>query len=229
MILTRLSTTIRPPLGWTRIRRFQRLQRIQRGAAMASLCALLATAPAQAQLYAAAAPANSAFIRVYNNTANAGLPVQIGTAAQPALMAYSAGDYQFLPPGEVLVRAGVHQKTMSLAANHYYTAVVSREGLVPYELSGVLNRLKAVVAIFNLMPATTLSLKTADGKASVFEGVVPGQAAQREINPLKLTLAVFDQATLLGAAPPVALDRGKVFSLFVSGTAASPVMVWNDD
>jgi len=184
---------------------------------------------ASAQLYAAAAPANSAFIRVYNNTANAGLPVQIGAAAQPALMAYSASDYQFLPPGQVLVKAGAHQKTMSLVANHYYTAVVSREGLAPYELSGVLNRLKAMVAIFNLMPATTLSLKTADGKASVFEGVAPGLAAQREINPLKLNLAVFDNATLIGSAPPVALDRGKVFSLFVSGSATSPVMVWNDD
>lgn len=223
MTPSRFITATPPVTGRSRARLFPPC------AILALLCALLATEPAVAQLYAAAAPANSAFVRVYNNTANAGLPVQIGSAAQPALMAYSAGDYQFLPPGEVVVRAGSHQKTLTLVANHYYTAVVSREGLAPYELSGVLNRLKAMVAIFNLMPETTLSLKTADGKATVFDGVAPGLAAQREINPLKLTLAVFDKATLLGAAPPVALDRGKVFSLFVSGSAASPVMVWNDD
>lgn len=191
--------------------------------------ALLATVPAQAQLYSAVAPANSAFIRVYNDSANAGIPVQIGAATQPTLTPYAASNYLFLPPGEVLVKVGPHQQTIPLLANHYYTAVASGSGLKVLELSGVLNRLKSMVAIFNLMPTATLSLKTADGKATVFESVGPVMALQREINPLKLTLAVFNEGKLVGATPPVALDRGKVFSLFVSGSLASPVMVWNDD
>ena len=191
--------------------------------------ALISTLPAQAQLYSAIAPANSAFIRVYNDSANAGIPVQIGAATQPTLTPYSASNYLFLPPGDVMVKVGPHQQLIPLVANHYYTAVTSSSGLKVLELSGVLNRLKSMVAIFNLMPATTLSLKTADGKATVFEGVGPVKAMQREINPLKLTLAVFSEGNLVGATPPVALDRGKVFSLFVSGSLASPVMVWNDD
>ncbi len=197
-----------------------------------TLLVLLAAAlagPAQAQLYAREAPPNSAYVRAFNNTGNSGVNVKIGDKAQPALLPYTAGGYIFLSPAEYEIKVGPHSKTVPLEANHFYTAVESSNGIVMFELSGVLNRLKSMIAIFNLLPGTTFSLKTADGKATVFENLAPGASAQREINPLKLNLAIFKGDQALGTAPPVALDRGKVFSLFVSGSESSPVLIWNDD
>lgn len=199
------------------------------GAAVLLLAAATAAAPAQAQLYAREAPSNSAYVRAFNNTANAGVNVKIGDKAQPALLSFTASHYMFLPPAEYQIKVGSHQKTVTLEGNHFYTAVETNDGIVMFELSGVLNRLKSMIAMFNLMPSTTLALKTADGKTAVFENVAPGASAQREINPLKLTLGVFDGDQKLSDAPLVALDRGKVFSLFIGGSKASPVMVWNED
>lgn len=185
--------------------------------------------PAQAQLYAREAPPNSAFIRAFNNTANTGVGVKIGEQTEPPLLSYAASAYLFREPGDVVLKVGPREKTVKLEANHFYTAVETSNGIVMFELSGVLNRLKAMIAIFNLMPATAVGLKTADGKATVFETVAPGTSAQREINPLKLSLGLFNGPTKLTDVPPVALDRGKVFSLFVSGSEAYPVMIWNED
>lgn len=202
-----------------------------RTAGLASLVVAVSmtSTPALAQLYAREAPPNSAFVRVFNNTANSGVTVKIGDKTQPPLLPFTASPYIFVPPGEYAVKVGSHQKSVALDANHFYTAVDGDSDLSLLELSGVLNRLKSMIAIFNLMPATTVSMKTADGKASVFESVASGGTAQREINPLKLTFALFNGEQKISDLPPVSLDRGKVFSLFVSGSQASPVLVWNED
>jgi len=188
-----------------------------------------ACAPAQAQLYAREAPAGSAFVRAYNNTAGAGVALTIANKIQPPMLSYAPSAYLFLPPGDVPLEVGPHSKTVKLLGGHYYTAVASADGIAMYELSGVLNRTKAMIALFNLMPDTTLGMKTVEGKIAVFEGVKPGTSVQREINPLKLNVALFDGDQQVSVAPTIALGSGKVFSLFVGGTRGSPVMVWNED
>ena len=86
-----------------------------------------------------------------------------------------------------------------------------------------------MIALFNLMPGVTLALRTADGAMAVFEAVAPNTSTQRAINPLKLDLALFSGDKKIATVPPVELERGRSFSLFVGGSAGAPILVWNKD
>jgi len=148
---------------------------------------LVAFSPAaRAQLYAREAPPGSTFVHVFNATAATGVPVQVGDKGLPALLPYSATSFMFLPPGEHSVQAGGRKQSFLLEGNHYYTVVSSADGLKLYEAHEPLTKLKALIGLYNLMPGTTLALKTGDGATPVFESVAPSSSAQRTINPLKV-------------------------------------------
>jgi alginate O-acetyltransferase complex protein AlgF len=183
----------------------------------------------RAQLYAREAPPGSTFVHVFNGTPSTGVNVQIGDRALPPLLPYTATPYIFLPPGEHIVQAGAHKQPFALQGNHYYTVVATAEGLRLFEAHEPLTRLKALIGLFNLIPDTTLSLKTADGATAVFEGVAANTSTQRTINPLKLDLALFSGDKKIADVPSTPLERGRSFSLFVSGTESTPVLVWNKD
>ena len=184
---------------------------------------------AHAQLYAREAPPNSAFIHVFNATPVGGVNVQIADKTQPPLLPYAASAYVFLPPGECTVQAGSHKQSFQLEGNHYYTVSATADGLQLFEFHEALTGLKAMIALFNLMPATTLALKTADGATAVFDTVAPNTSTQRAINPLQLNLALFSGGRKIADVPPVALERGHSFSLFAGGSATTPILVWNRD
>ena len=197
-----------------------------------SACAVVllgCSSGAHAQLYAREAPPGSTFVHVFNATPTAGVNVGIGSRALPPLLAYSASDYIFLPPGEHLVQVGSQQQTFNLEGNRYYTVSADGTGLRLFELHEPLTKLKAILTLFNLLPGTTLALKTADGATAVLDAVAPNTSAQRAINPLKLSLALFSGAQKIATVAPIALERGRSVSLFVSGSTASPVLVVNED
>jgi alginate O-acetyltransferase complex protein AlgF len=190
----------------------------------------LACSPAaRAQLYAREAPPGSTFIHVFNGTPATGVNVQIGDRGLPPLLPYTATAYIFLPPGQYAVQAGAHKQSFALEGNHYYTVVESADGLKLFEAHEPLTRLKALIGLFNLMPSTTLALKTADGATPVFEAVAPNTSTQRTINPLKLSFALFNGDRKLADVPAAPLERGQSYTLFVCGTETTPVLVWNKD
>ena len=184
---------------------------------------------AHAQLYAREAPPGSTFVHVFNATPITGVAVQVGDRALPPLLPYTATAYMFLPPGQHTIQAGAHKQAFALEGNHYYTVIANGEGLRLFEAHEPLTRLKALIGLFNLMPSTTLALKTTDGATAVFDGVAPNSSTQRTINPLKLDFAVFSGDKKIADVPAVPLERGQSFSLFVCGTEATPVLVWNKD
>jgi alginate O-acetyltransferase complex protein AlgF len=183
----------------------------------------------QAQLYAREAPPGSTFIRVFNATTSGGVPVRIADKSQTPLLPYTAGGYIFLPPGSYPIKVGSQTQTFKFEGDHYYTISASNTGRTLFDLHGELTKLKSMISLYNVMPETTLGLKTADGATPVFESVAPNTTTQRPINPLKLSLAVFSGDKKISDVPPVTLERGKSFSLFVGGTEAVPILVWNND
>ena len=198
---------------------------------LVALCCLasIAHAPlAHAQLYAREAPPNSAFIHVFNATPSR-VNVQIGERSQTPLQPYTATSFIFLPPAEYTVVVGRHTQSFRLEANHYYTVAAHTDDLKLLNFHEPLSRLKAAIALFNLMDGATLSLKTADGATPVFEAVAPGTAVQRLINPLQLNLALFSDDRKVAGVPPISPQRGQSFSLFVAGSSAAPVLIWNQD
>jgi len=195
------------------------------GLISAALLAPVATVHAQA-LYAAAPPPDSTFVRVTNGTPVAGVAARIGTQPLPGLPPFTSSNYVFLQPGEVEVELAGHQKRFSVEASHYYTVAHTVDGLKLFDLKGFTSQLKSMVVLFNLLPDTTLSLKTADGKTTVFAEVGPYAAAQREINPLTVQLALFRGDDKLIDVPPKSFERGQPATLVIAGSSTAPNVNW---
>lgn len=183
---------------------------------------------ASAQLYAKGAPPGSTFVRVLNGTANPSQAGFIGDSPQLPLPPYTAGMFAFMPPGPQVVQIGSLKETFQFAADRFYSVANTDNGLKVFELEGFKSQLKAMVVVLNLLPDTTVSLKTSDGKVAIIDGVVPYKAAQREINPLAITMALFKGDQKIADVPAVLLERGKASSLIVGGTAAVPVLTWDE-
>lgn len=183
---------------------------------------------ASAQLYAKGAPPGSTFVRVLNGTANPSLAGFIGDSPQLPLPPYTAGQFAFMPPGSVPVQIGPLKESFDFAADRFYSVANTDSGLKVFELEGFKSQLKAMVVVLNLLPDTTVSLKTSDGKTAIIEGVVPFKAAQREINPLAITMALFKGDQKIADVPATVLERGKASSLIVGGTVSVPVLRWDE-
>jgi alginate O-acetyltransferase complex protein AlgF len=181
---------------------------------------------AYAGLYPPAAPPGSAFVRVFNGTPQAKIVAQLGDKSIADTPSMQASSYIFLAPGSYGLKLGGQQKELSLQASRCYTAALQPQGIELFEQECFNSQLKSLVSMFNLLEGSTLSLKTADGATTVIDSVTPHAGGHREVNPLKASLAVYNGDAKLAEAKPVSLERGKAVSLFVTGSAQAPVLVW---
>lgn len=195
---------------------------------LTALLAGLALAPAQAGdegVYGPVAPPNSAFVRVFNATATPELQGRVGDKTFDEIPSYGASEFVFLPAGKHTLTVGAVSQPVTLAANKYYTAALQGKEIRLLENERYTNRLKALVIVYNLVDGSTLSLKTPDGRG-VVENVGPNSIASREVNAVKVNLALFDGARKLADVKPMNLERGRAFSLFVAGNKDQPVTSW---
>jgi alginate O-acetyltransferase complex protein AlgF len=180
---------------------------------------------ALAGLYPPAAPPGSAFVRVFNATTQPKVTGKIGDKPVPEAAPRDASSYIFLAPGEYPASIGSTQENLKLERSRCYTVAVAPDGLHPFDQDCFNSQLKSLLSVYNLIDGTTLSLKMADG-TTVIDNVSANASGHREVNPVKANLAVFNGATKLADAKPVSLERGKVSSLFITGTAAEPTLTW---
>jgi len=178
-----------------------------------------------AGLYPPAAPPGSAFVRVFNATPQPKVAAQVGDKSIADTASMQASSYIFLAPGHYAMTLGGQRRELQLQASRCYTAALQAQGIELFEQECFNSQLKSLVSMFNLVDGT-LSLKTADGGTTVIDGVMPRTGGHREVNPLKASLAVYRGDTKLADARPVSLERGKAVSLFVTGSAQAPVLVW---
>lgn len=195
---------------------------------MAALLAGPALLPARAAdegVYGPVAPPNSAFVRVFNATAEPELQARIADKTLEEIPAYGASEFVFLPPGKYTLTVGAVSQPVTLAANKFYTAALEGKELRLLENERYTNRLKALVIVYNLVDGSTLSLKTPDGRP-VIENIQPNTLGSREVNAVKVNLALFDGAKKVTDVKPMNLERGRAFSLFVAGNKDQPVTSW---
>ncbi|MCO2346060.1 alginate O-acetyltransferase [Pseudomonas aeruginosa] len=158
-------------------------------------------------LYGPQAPKGSAFVRAYN-AGNSELDVSVGMQRS-------------LVGSEMCIRDRV-----KLDPDSYYT-LVSQPGGKPQLVAEppFKNKQKALVRVQNLS-GSKLTLKTADGKTDVVKDVGPQSHGDREINPVKVNLALFDGSKKVSDLKPVTLARGEVVCLYVTGSGGKLAPVW---
>ncbi|WP_372877043.1 alginate O-acetyltransferase AlgF [Pseudomonas sp.] len=176
-------------------------------------------------LYAPNAPKGSAFVRAYN-AGNAELSVSVGNTELSDIAPLGSSDFSYLPAGSYSAKVGSSTLPVKLDANRYYT-LIDQPGSEPKLVSEAAfsNKHKAMLRVQNLSDST-LSLKTADGKAAVVDNVAPDGNGEREVNPVKISLALFDGDKKISDLKPVALARGEVVSLYITGKGSQLSPVW---
>ena len=195
--------------------------------AIATLALLGAATTASAGLYPPAAPPGSAFIRVFNGTTQPKVSAEIGGKNLGDTPSLEASPYIFLAPGSYPAKVGSASANVPLQGSKCYTAALEQSGVHVFEQDCFNSQLKALVSVFNLVDGSTLSLKTADGSQGVVENVAANASGHREVNPVKANLALYNGTTKIADAKPVTLERGKTYSLFVTGSASQPVLIWS--
>ncbi|TRX75555.1 alginate O-acetyltransferase AlgF [Pseudomonas mangiferae] len=177
-------------------------------------------------LYGPTAPKGSAFVRAYN-AGNSELSVNVGNTTLNDVGPLGSSDFKFLPAGSYSAKVGSQTLPVKLDADQYYT-LVDQPGAAPrlVEDPPYKNKQKALVRVQNLTDSK-LTLKTADGKTAVVDGVAPQARGEREINPVKVGLALYEGDRKVSDLKPVTLQRGEVVCLYVtsSGGKLSPVWV----
>lgn len=176
-------------------------------------------------LYGPQAPKGSAFVRAYNAASNE-LSVNVGNTALTEVPPLGSSDFKFLPAGNYSAQVGGSNLSVKLEADRYYT-LVSQAGKAPQlvEEPPFRNKQKALLRVQNLSDAK-LTLKTADGKTPVVADVAPQGRGEREINPVKVGLALFDGDRKVSDLKPVSLQRGEVVCLYITGSGGKLSPVW---
>ncbi|WP_248917361.1 alginate O-acetyltransferase AlgF [Pseudomonas entomophila] len=194
-------------------------------AAGLSLASLQAFAGADAALYGPSAPKGSTFVRLYN-ASSAPAAASVGNTQIKQVGAQASSDFSFLPGGDYTAQVGGKSVPVKLAADKYYTLVNSSGGNPQLiEEPPFKNKQKALVRVQNLSDQP-LSLKTADGKTEVVQPVAAKGRGEREINPVKVNLALYAGDKKVGDVKPVALARGEAAVLYVTGSGGSLSPVW---
>ena len=194
-------------------------------AAGLSLLSLQALAGADAALYGPSAPKGSTFVRLYN-AAGSPAAASVGNTQIKPVGAQASSDFSFLPGGDYTAQVGGKSVPVKLAADKYYTLVNNAAGSPQLiEEPPFKNKQKALVRVQNLSDQS-LTLKTADGKTEVVKPVAAKGRGEREINPVKVSLALYEGDKKVSDLKPVALERGEAAVLYVTGSGSSLSPVW---
>ncbi|MDV7210693.1 alginate O-acetyltransferase AlgF [Azotobacter beijerinckii] len=176
-------------------------------------------------LYEAVAPKGSTFVRLYN-AGNQEASASVGSVSLEDVSPLASSAFEYLPAGQYSARIGAQSLPVNLAAEHYYTLVTQAGGApLLVEEPAFKSKQKALLRVQNLSDKP-LTLKTADGKTEVVKSVEPKGRGDREINPVKANLALFDGERKVADLKPISLARGETVCLYVTGSANQINPVW---
>ncbi|KQQ50729.1 alginate O-acetyltransferase [Pseudomonas sp. Leaf127] len=201
--------------------------RLLKSAALAlglGMASLQVMAAGDAALYPTA-PKGSTFIRVYN-ASNSEISATVGNTNLKDVAPLGSTAFSFMPQGDYTARLGSQSLPVKLASDHYYTLVNPANGKPQLvEEAPFKNKQKSLVRVQNLSDQA-LSLKTADGSAEVVKTVAAKGTGEREVNPVKVGLALYSGDKKVSDLKPIALERGEAAVLYVTGTGSNLSPVW---
>lgn len=183
-------------------------------------------------LYDAAPPPDSSFVRVINVVTGTPSPLSpiVGGKTLMTVAAKGHTDYYPLPKGDKKYVLGKLTGSVTLAAGHFYTLVVSGEAAAVkmslLEDPTPQNKARALINFYNLSSVPTLSLKTTDGKTTVIDKLGAGKVGSRAVNPLKVSLSAFGDTQPLATLKDTAFERGFAYTLLAMGTSDKLELVW---
>lgn len=166
---------------------------------------------ANADLYDATAPANSAFIRVLN-LGNTVVEVTLsGKKTSQKIGPGQLGGYRFTPPGSTRIAVNGASTEPQLQANTASTLLYQDGQLTLLKDSYVNEPKKAQLAFYNLADQE-VALKTLDGKHVVVDPIGKAQTGGRMVNEFKIAFAAYAGDTSIASFDEMFLKKGRSYS-----------------
>lgn len=153
-------------------------------------------------LYDAALPDDAAFVRFLSFGQNES-PDVFGIEVLPAAM--QSQDY-------IVVRADQYD---GLDAGQFLTVIPARNRSALIYEDAKRERRKVLVSLVNLNESDNISLQTSKGEVFLVQPLEALQVGHRLVNPVSVSLAVFDGVTVLGTPFDVQLRRGQDLTIIV--------------
>lgn len=175
------------------------------------------TMPAFAQdqgLYDPLPPEGSAFVRFLSESPESGSKqAKANDKGYDYLNFKQVSSYYVIPKGAVKASIGSAAKDFNAESGKFYTVVLNEGGALEVKDDPKNeNEAKSQIVFYNLTDKPDLSLKTADGKVVIVPPLSAGAVGDKQINPVKVSIAIFDGETKLKDLGPVSLERGSSYS-----------------
>lgn len=178
----------------------------------------LGAAQAKAQdvgLYDPAPPEGSAFVRFISDSEGSGSDeVKANGKTFDYLKYGEVSSYFVVPQGKVTTSIGSNSKGFDAESGGFYTVILGDDNKMDVKTDPInSNQAKAQIIFYNLSDNKNLSLKTSDGKLPIIPDVTDGSSAERQINPVKVSLAVYSATKKLKDLGAVSLERSRSYSV----------------
>lgn len=159
-----------------------------------------AWAQGNGRLYDPEPPADSAYVRVVVSSKGPAMDVAVdGVVRIRALPGQEVSDYMVLPGGSHTVALQVSGKGQIMASKLLdvqkgksltlaFSTAKSDARTVVFEDKGNTNKLKAILAAYNLGAHGSLDVATVDGSSKVFTGLAAGSSSSIQVNPITVEL-----------------------------------------
>ncbi|MGZ9097916.1 MAG: alginate O-acetyltransferase AlgF [Micavibrio sp.] len=175
----------------------------------------MALANADTGLYDPIPPEGSAFIRFVSlDDADGSKEAKVNNKSLEYIRFKDISSYFVTPEGPLETKIGRVEKDFDVKAGNFYTVVLSKnQDLQIYQDEKNNNQAKAQIIYYNFSSNNNLSLKTNDGKVEIVPAVASGKQGAQQINPVKVSLAVYDGDKMVKDLGAVSLERGHSYSV----------------
>jgi len=166
-------------------------------------------------LYDPAPPEGSAFVRFLSIAQDdKSREAKINGKTLEYVRFQQVSPYYVAPGGNADIKFGDASQSATFEAGNFYTVVFENDSRVKVIADAeTANQAKSQIIFYNFSQQDGLSLKTSDGKVEVLPSVPPDDTQAREINPVKVSLAVYDGDKVLSDLGAVSLERSHSYNV----------------
>ncbi len=173
-------------------------------------------------LYAPAPPADSAFVRTINATADTSIAIQLnGVSLAQNEEHINISDYAVFKQGNYDLTYGDKNEKIALEAGQYYSIAVKKDqSYVVIKEDLIENPSKAMLYFCNFSDAPA-SIKSPEYNATIFENIATSECTSREVNAVTFDLALEANDKIVKDLPGIALKRQTGTSIILIGNDVS--------
>jgi len=192
----------------------------------AMLLLVIPASLSQQGLYGPPIPENTALLRVVNaDDSQISHSVDIGYLSIKNIPFKEITPYRPISQGIYIASTASLQSEVILQPGAYYTIVLDHQGITSFRDEAHTDPARTQLYLYNLSSIPEISLTTTDGEIMVIEGVKKQSSSMVLVNPVPVQFQVVWNNDRTLSLPPIRLERGESFSIFVIGSTFEPAVV----